>query len=172
MFYLPRYLKLIAAYLSIVLLHGCSEQRPSAVVPVPAGQAVVSLEVFKTETCECCNDWIEHIEQGGIAANVHHPENLDAVKNEYGIAPRFQSCHTAISEAGYVFEGHVPVRFIQQFMSDPPAGAIGLAVAGMPVGSPGMEIGDRFSPYDVLLLKNDGSSEVYAEVRSAREQYP
>ena len=172
MFNLSRSLKLSAVYLSILLLLACSEQQPSTAVPVPAGQAEVSLEVFKTETCECCNDWIEHIKQGGIAANVHHPENLDTVKSEYGIAPRFQSCHTAISEAGYVFEGHVPVRFIRQFLSDPPAGAMGLAVAGMPVGSPGMEIGDRFSPYDVLLLKNDGSSEVYAEVRSAREQYP
>ncbi len=172
MIYLSRYLKLSAVYLSILLVLACSKQQPSTAVPVPDGQAVMSLDVFKTESCECCNDWIEHIKQGGIAASVHHPENLDTVKREYGIAPRLQSCHTAVSEAGYVFEGHVPARFIQQFISDPPAGAIGLAVAGMPVGSPGMEIGDRFSPYDVLLLKNDGSSEVYAEVRSAREQYP
>jgi len=85
-------------------------------------------------------------------------------------APRYQSCHTAVSSHGYVFEGHVPARHIKAFLANPPADAIGLAVPGMPLGSPGMEVGSRFDPYEVLLLKKDGSSEVFARVDSPAQQ--
>ena len=172
MFTLLRYSTLTAVLVTLLWASGCTDQQPSAVAQVHDGKTDTSMDVYKTESCECCNDWIKHIQQVGFATDIHHPASLDTVKREHGIAPRFQSCHTAISRAGYVFEGHVPARFIQQFLNDPPADAIGLAVPGMPVGSPGMEIGDRFDPYAVLLLKKDGSSEIYAEVGSASEQYP
>jgi hypothetical protein len=70
-----------------------------------------------------------------------------------------------------VFEGHIPARYIQQFLDNPPADAIGLSVPGMPVGSPGMEVGDKFIPYQVLLLKHDGSTEVFARVEQQTHQY-
>ena len=75
---------------------------------------------------------------------------LDGIKLEAGISPAARSCHTAISTDGYVFEGHIPSRYIRQFLAAPPEGARGLVVPGMPVGSPGMEMGDRFDPYDIL----------------------
>ena len=92
-------------------------------------------------------------------------QNLQKVKEQYSLQPKYQSCHTAVSQDGYVFEGHIPSKFIKQFLADPEADAIGLSVPGMPLGSPGMEVQGRFMPYDVLVLFQDGSSKVYAEVR-------
>ena len=77
----------------------------------------------------------------------------------------YRSCHTGVSEDGYIFEGHIPSQYIAQFLSEDHPNAIGLSVPGMPVGSPGMEIGNRFMPYDVLILYKDGTSRVFAEVR-------
>jgi len=76
-----------------------------------------------------------------------------------------------VTKEGYVFEGHVPAKFIKQFMASPPANALGLAAPGMPMGSPGMEMGDRFSPYNIILMKKDGTSEVFASIANAAEQY-
>ncbi len=106
----------------------------------------------------------------GFEANIHHPADLSRVKDEYGIAPEYQSCHTAVARDGYVFEGHVPARFVKKFLDNPPVGAIGLSVPAMPAGSPGMEVGDRFMPYQVWLLKKDGSAEVFASVNSRDQQ--
>ncbi len=129
------------------------------------------LKVYKSPDCGCCVKWIEHMEQQGVLAQALHPVNMAAVKQHYGIKPAYRSCHTAVSEQGYVFEGHVPARLVQQFLAAPPAGAIGLTVPGMPVGSPGMEMGTRFDPYQVLLLKQDGSAEVYATISQPSDQY-
>jgi len=70
-----------------------------------------------------------------------------------------------------VFEGHIPAKFVKQFLDNVPEGAAGLAVPGMPLGSPGMEVDDRFMAYDILLLKDDGTSEVYVSVASAEQQF-
>ncbi|HBO96388.1 MAG TPA: hypothetical protein DD667_24145 [Gammaproteobacteria bacterium] len=110
------------------------------------------------------------MEDSGFEAKIHHPADLNRVKDDYGVAPEYQSCHTAVTSDGYVFEGHIPARFVQQFLENPPAGAIGLSVPGMPAGSPGMEMGDRFMPYQVWLLKKDGSAEVFASVNSRDQQ--
>jgi hypothetical protein len=142
-------------------------QSEAAVAPATA----VTLDVYKSETCGCCGVWVDHAKENNFVANIHHPVDLNATKQEHGIAPQYQSCHTAVTPEGYVFEGHVPAKFIHQFLAEKPEGAVGLAVPGMPMGSPGMEVGDRFTPYDILLLKEDGSSEVYASIASAEEQF-
>ena len=129
------------------------------------------LKVHKSPTCGCCVDWIDHVEENGFSSQVFHPEDMGALKAFLTIEPRYQSCHTAVSEQGYVFEGHVPARLVRKFLQETPDGAIGLAVPGMPMGSPGMEMGDRFNPYRVMLLKEDGSSEIYAEITSKEQQY-
>ncbi len=95
---------------------------------------------------------MSHIEAADFSVAVHHPSDLNKLKDDKGILPRYQSCHTAINQEGYVFEGHIPADVIKRFLSNPPANALGLAVPGMPVGSPGMEMGDRYDEYDVLLL--------------------
>lgn len=129
------------------------------------------LAVYKSPTCGCCEKWIDHIDQHGFTTKAHNQDNLSAFKQAKGIAPQYRSCHTAVSKDGYVFEGHVPAKFIHQFLAQPPIGAIGLSVPAMPIGTPGMEMGERFMPYKVILLKADGSYESYAELDTYQEQF-
>jgi hypothetical protein len=157
----------LSATLLAILLTGCAESG----APASLADKSVSLEVYKSPTCGCCGDWITHVEAAGFFINVNHEKQLDVLKEEKGITPQYQSCHTAVSKDGYIFEGHIPVKWVEKFLRDKPEGAIGLAVPGMPLGSPGMEIGDKFTPYQVLLLKEDGSSELYAEIKTRAEQY-
>ncbi len=142
----------------------CSDKASLTTASNPVSDETVSLDVYKSRTCGCCKKWVSHIEDFGFESEVHHPANLNKIKSDKGIAPRYQSCHTAISNDGYVFEGHIPGPIIQRFLAAPPKNAIGLAVPGMPVGSPGMEVGDRHDEYDVLLLSKDGSHTVYEHV--------
>lgn len=131
----------------------------------------IELQVHKTATCGCCGAWIDHIEERGFTAQVLNHQELGKVKAKYRIPPRYQSCHTAISPDGYVFEGHIPARIIHRFLQEKPADMLGLTVPGMPVGSPGMEYEELFNPYQVLALKTDGTVEVYAEILRAEDQY-
>jgi hypothetical protein len=131
----------------------------------------IHLDVLKSPTCMCCGAWVEHASDNGFAAQISHPTDLTGAKLRLGIAPQYQSCHTAVADNGFVFEGHVPAKLVRQFLENPPLDALGLAVPGMPMGSPGMEIGDQFQAYDVLLLNKDGSASVYAHMASAQEQY-
>ena len=124
-----------------------------------------SLLVHKTPTCGCCKKWVKHLEANNFSTMIKDHQNLQNIKEQYSIQPKYQSCHTAVSKDGYIFEGHIPSKFIKQFLANPEADAIGLTVPGMPLGSPGMEVEGRFTPYDVLVLYKDGSSKVYAEVR-------
>ena len=130
-----------------------------------SSQNKFSLLVHKTPTCGCCKKWVKHLEANSFSPMIKDRQNLQKVKEQYSRQPKHQSCHTAVSQDGYVFEGHIPSKFIKQFLADPEADAIGLSVPGMPLGSPGMEVEGRFMPYDVLVLYKDGSSKVYAEVR-------
>lgn len=114
---------------------------------------------------------VSHLQFHGLKSNNHHPNDLNAIKNRYRISPQYQSGHTAISLDGYVFEGHIRALLITHFLAEEPEGAIGLAVPGMPQSSSGMEMGKRFTPYDVLLLKGDGSSEVYLRITSLTQTF-
>ncbi|MFT4907140.1 MAG: hypothetical protein ACI978_001215 [Oleispira sp.] len=134
-------------------------------------QEAAILEVYKHPGCGCCGKWIDHLNESGLTTGIHNSKKLAEFKEEKGIAPKFRSCHTAVSKDGYVFEGHIPAKFIQQFLNEKPAGAIGLSVPGMPLGSPGMEVGTKFAPYQVLQLNADGSSSIYASVKNSQEQY-
>ncbi|MEC4727711.1 DUF411 domain-containing protein [Shewanella sp. D64] len=127
---------------------------------------IPSLDVYKNPKCGCCNKWINYINRHGFDAKAHDSKHLANIKQASGIAINLRSCHTAISSEGYVFEGHIPAKYLHQFLDNTPSGSIGLAVPTMPVGSPGMEYGDKFRPYKVLLLNSDGSSQVYAEVKA------
>lgn len=127
--------------------------------------AALKLDVYKSPTCSCCGRWISHIESKGVDTSTYHPANLNEIKLKHGVSAQYQSCHTAVSNEGYVFEGHIPADVIQRFLTEKPKNALGLAVPGMPVGSPGMEMGNRRDDYDVLLLKKGGGSSVYARIR-------
>lgn len=129
------------------------------------------LDVYKSPTCSCCEKWLDHIDQHGFISKAHNQIDLSAFKTDKGIAPQYRSCHTAVSKEGFVFEGHVPAKFIHQFLAKPPANAIGLSVPAMPIGTPGMEVGDKFMPYKVILLMADGSYGIYAELNNYQEQF-
>ena len=107
--------------------------------------------------------WVKHLEANGFAVTVNDADTsvLAALKRQAGISDKLASCHTA-KIGGYVVEGHVPSSDIKRLVTERPD-AIGLTVPGMPVGSPGMEQGDEFEPYDVLLMKKDGATEVFAK---------
>lgn len=127
--------------------------------------ANLDLNVYKSPTCGCCGAWVDHVQDGGLSVKSHNVDNLTQLKAEKGLKPEYRSCHTAVSRDGYIFEGHVPVEYVQQFLKEQPEGAMGLSVPGMPVGSPGMEVGDRIDTYQVLKINLDGSAEVYATVQ-------
>ncbi len=161
----------LSFFLSLMgVLTACQQENMSVASASEAQDATV-LQVLKDPSCGCCTGWVDHVSDRGFAAQISHPADLNGEKLKLGIKPEYQSCHTAVSEQGYVFEGHIPANIIQRFMAEMPTDAIGLAVPGMPMGSPGMEIGDQFHPYDVLVLKTDGSSSVYAHVATKAEQY-
>lgn len=129
----------------------------------------IALNVYKDANCGCCDDWLKHADERGFKTKGHNIRKLSEFKMSKGIAPAYQSCHTAVSAEGYVFEGHVPARYVHRFLSAPPANAIGLSVPEMPMGSPGMEYQNRFDPYQVLLLMKDGSAKVYAKVSNLED---
>jgi len=161
----------ISLFLGLGALLSACQQESGSIASASQAQDATVLQVLKDPSCGCCTGWIDHMSDRGFMAQISHPTNLNGEKLKLGIEPQFQSCHTAISEEGYVFEGHIPANIVQRFMAEMPSDAIGLAVPGMPMGSPGMEIGDQFDPYDVLILKKDGSSAVYAHIATAQEQY-
>ena len=145
----------------------------SSLVPRAFAQdsRVTPLDVHKDPSCGCCVNWINQMTEHGFQSTIHHPRNLNAVKLEHGFTPQLQSCHTAVSAAGYAFEGHVPPKLVRQFLDNPPVDARGLTVPGMPIGSVGMEMGARFAPYDVIQLNRDGSTRVYASIKTPADQY-
>ena len=114
--------------------------------------------VYKSPTCGCCKAWVKHLRDNGFEVEVHQRYNVEPVKDEMGVPKPLRSCHTA-KVGGYVIEGHVPADLIVKLLEEKPAAA-GLAVPGMPMGSPGME-GPRKDPYDVILFGDQGSR-VYA----------
>ena len=127
--------------------------------------AQFDLLVHKTPTCGCCKKWVDHMEDNGFSVTTEDHQSLTLIKDDLKIQPEFRSCHTGVSQEGYFFEGHVPSRYVLQFLSESNPDAIGLSVPGMPLGSPGMEVDNRFTPYDVLIHFQDGTSKVYAQVR-------
>ena len=115
--------------------------------------------IYKSPTCGCCTKWVSYLERQGFETNVVSTADLASVHAEHGVPHELGSCHTAVVE-GYVLEGHVPAAEIKRLLSERPA-VVGLAVPGMPAGSPGMEGLVRQS-YDVLAFQKDGASVVFA----------
>ncbi|MGI8852347.1 MAG: DUF411 domain-containing protein [Methyloceanibacter sp.] len=132
-------------------------------LPGTAVWAAPEIEVWKSPSCDCCTGWVEHLQDNGFEVTVKDtsPAMLDQIKRQAGISDKLASCHTGKID-GYVIEGHVPAADIQRLVSEKPDAA-GLTVPGMPIGSPGMEVDDKRQPYDVLLLRKYGATEVFAK---------
>ena len=134
----------------------------TSALPVWAQTAKPQLEVWKDPNCGCCKDWIDHMQSNGFAVKTYETGNNTA-RARLGLPQKLGSCHTAVV-SGYVVEGHVPASDVKRLLKERPK-ALGLAVPGMPVGSPGMdgpEYKGRKDPYDVLLVQADGSTRVFS----------
>ncbi len=130
-----------------------SQSAPAAAPAAsPASASQSTLVVYKTPTCGCCQKWVDHMRDAGFAVDVHNLSDLTAVKDSAGVPSDMRTCHTA-KVGGYAIEGHVPAADVRRLLATRPAVA-GLAVPGMPVGSPGME-GPFRDRYDVLTFGKD-----------------
>jgi hypothetical protein len=159
--------------LSGALLAACKEEDDDAAQVVPFNEHAAPAKnvasttgqpqilVHKTATCGCCEAWVEHMQSAGFPVRVENADNLGPIKERVGVPYGMGSCHTA-EVGGYFIEGHVPAADVQRLLSERP-NAKGLVVAGMPVGSPGMEQGGHVDRYQVLLVHEDGSTSVYDE---------
>ncbi|GAB2458685.1 DUF411 domain-containing protein [Comamonas humi] len=143
-----------------VLLLGAAVLGSQALAAVAAPRTPI--EVWKDPNCGCCQDWITHLEGHGFSARVMDEGN-NAARSRLGLPAKYGSCHTGLVQ-GYVIEGHVPAADIKRLLKERPK-ALGLAVPAMPVGSPGMDgaaYGGRRDPYQVLLVRKNGSAEVFS----------
>lgn len=127
---------------------------------LPAMATGTPVTVHKTPWCGCCAGWAQHLKYNGFDVTIEEAEDLDPIKRLMGVPPHLQSCHTAVVE-GYVIEGHVPAQAIERLLAERPA-LTGLAVPGMPMGSPGME-GATSEAYDVIAFGPAGET-VYLHV--------
>lgn len=145
-------------------VHAASSSASSS-APAAAQPAGPTVNIWKSPTCGCCGDWVAHLQASGFRTRVFDTGN-EAMRERLRIPARYGSCHTAQVE-GYALEGHVPAADIRRLLRDKPR-AIGLAVPGMPIGSPGMDgpaYGGRRDAYDVLLINADGSARTWQAYR-------
>lgn len=139
------------------LIHGIAAL---PILSAVSARAATSIHVYKIASCDCCAGWVKHLSNAGFAVQVTTTDDTAAVRKRVGIPDAFGACHTATVD-GYALEGHVPAPEIRRLLALKPQ-AIGLAVPSMPVGSPGMEYGDRKDPYKVCLIDRQGRDTVFA----------
>ena len=129
-------------------------------LPALSARAGTLIHVYKNANCDCCTGWVKHLSSAGFAVQVTTTDDTIAIRRKVGIPDALGACHTATVE-GYAIEGHVPAPEIRRLLALKPQ-AIGLAVPSMPVGSPGMEYGERKDPYKVFLIDRQGRETVFA----------
>jgi hypothetical protein len=139
----------LAAIASLVLL----------AISSPSQSSGPLVTVFKTPTCGCCGKWVEHLKANGFTVKVEEVNDTSTYERQYRVPQSMVSCHTAVVN-GYTIEGHVPAAEIKRLLSERPK-VVGLAVPGMPVGSPGMEA-THSDAYSVFVFDENGHASVYA----------
>lgn len=122
--------------------------------------ALPPMTVYKDPNCGCCTEWVSHVRKAGFVVTVRDTSDMSGVKASFGVPAALESCHTA-RVGSYAIEGHVPADLIQKLLREQPV-ARGLAVPGMPMGSPGMEQGSQKDAYDVVLFDKAGKTRVFA----------
>lgn len=153
---MQRFAFLVLPLLLLIVAAGCG----------PAGaQELPSVTVYKSPTCGCCAKWVDHLEAAGFTVNTTDMPNVTPMKKQLGVPETMYSCHTAVVD-GYVVEGHVPSDVLKRFLEEKPD-ATGLAVPGMPMGSPGME-GAYRDAYDIVAFDHRGESSVYEHIEGDR----
>ena len=122
---------------------------------------VPGITVYKDPSCGCCTKWVEHLRTAGLRPTTFDRADMDALKDSLGVPASLRSCHTAVA-GKYVIEGHVPAADLRRLLARAPKGVLGIAVPGMPAGSPGMEMGGRADRYDVIAFSANGKTSVFA----------
>lgn len=123
------------------------------------GQALPTITVYKDAGCGCCSLWVQHLEREGFRVTATNTSDMAAVRARHGVPAHLQSCHTAVVD-GYVVEGHVPADDVKKLLTSRPK-VKGIAVPGMPLGSPGMEQGNVKHQYSVLTFDDAGRTTVF-----------
>jgi hypothetical protein len=164
------YLKVFAAGILIAAVgigaYTYTQDDPSAAgdasvhVPDDIAQTAPTMTVYSSPTCGCCGKWVTHLRENGFTVEEVSTDALRQKKAELGVPARLSSCHTGVI-GNYVVEGHVPAEQVKRMLAMEPQ-VRGLTVPGMPIGSPGMEQGDRYDPYDVIAFTSNGSTGVFA----------
>jgi hypothetical protein len=151
-----------AALLSVAACGSAPETETAAPAAGQVAHAseATAITVYKTPTCGCCKKWVEHLEKNGFRVETHDVGDVSPVKAQHGVPGDLHSCHTGLV-GGYVVEGHVPADVIRKLLAERPQVA-GVAVPGMPMGSPGME-GPYTQHYDVVAFTQEGKTSVYAK---------
>lgn len=129
--------------------------------------AQTPLHMYKSPSCGCCGLWGGHMEKNGFTLKETKTNNLYEVKIKAKVPLELASCHTAFVE-GYIIEGHVPAEAVKELLAKKPEGIIGIAVPGMPLGSPGMEQGDVKDDYDVIAFDTKGNQTLFKSYRFSR----
>ena len=133
---------------------------PFALLASAGTAAAATLAVTKNAACGCCSKWIEHIKKAGFAVTARDVQDVGPIARRLGVPDKLRSCHTA-EIGGYVIEGHVPAADIKRLLAERPK-AVGLAVPGMVMGSPGMEHGGHSQAYQTILFDKAGKTRVFA----------
>jgi hypothetical protein len=119
------------------------------------------ITVYKDPSCGCCTKWVDHLRASGLEPTVHDRPDMDALKESLGVPASLRSCHTAVA-GKFVVEGHVPAADVKALLARPPKGIVGIAVPGMPAGSPGMEVPGRRDRYEVTAFFAGGKTSAFA----------
>jgi hypothetical protein len=130
----------------------------------PNYSGTLNMTVYRSPSCGCCGVWVEHAQKHGFKIKDIKTNEMEALKQKYNVPPELASCHTTIID-GYVMEGHIPADDIKRFLKEKPQ-SVGLTVPGMPLGTPGMEAGNKKQPFQVLAFGNKGEIEVFKEYQS------
>ena len=141
----------ISSIFIALLSIACSAEESVSDLPI--------VQVYKSPTCGCCSKWVSHLEANGFTVEATDVNDINLIKSSFGIPPALASCHTAVV-GDYLVEGHVPAEDIVQLLKQKPA-IKGIAVPGMPIGSPGME-GDNPQAYDVISFDAQGETDIFS----------
>ncbi|MEE4304735.1 MAG: DUF411 domain-containing protein [Wenzhouxiangella sp.] len=144
---------------SVTLVAACQAQTPDETTESDAASEALEMTVYHDPNCGCCGKWADHMRANGFAVEAVPTRDMNAIKLDLGVPRNLPSCHTAVV-GDYVIEGHVPANDVKRLLAEQPDAA-GLSVPGMPLGSPGMEMGDRRMAYDVIRFDEDGETSVF-----------
>lgn len=150
------------------LIAACQAQSPEEMAPTESTSSAPNMTVYHDPDCDCCSKWIDHMRVNGFAVEAVPTRDMNRMKRDLGVPRNLPSCHTAVV-GDYVIEGHVPAGDVKRLLAEQPD-ARGLSVPGMPLGSPGMEMGDRRMAYDVIQFHEDGDTSVFTHYEAIERE--